>query len=95
MNVTNTGHCQGSETVQVYIKRIGDNDGPIKTLRGYAKVSLAPGESRQVAIEMPRERFEVWDSQTNTMRVLPGRYEVMVGNSSADPNMKRLVTKIK
>ena len=95
VNVTNTGQCQGSETVQVYIKRIGDNDGPIKTLRGYAKVSLAPGESRQVAIEMPRERFEVWDSQTNTMRVLPGRYEVMVGNSSADPNMKRLVTKIK
>ena len=43
-----------------------------------------------VTIPMPRENFEVWDSQTNTMRVLPGRYELMVGSSSDDKDLHRL-----
>ncbi|MBO4658434.1 MAG: glycoside hydrolase family 3 C-terminal domain-containing protein [Prevotella sp.] len=95
VTVTNTGTKQGSETVQVYIKRINDNDGPIKSLRGFSRVTLEPGKQQEVTIAMPRERFETWDEGTNTMRVVPGRYEIMVGNSSADPDMKHLMVKIK
>ena len=72
-----------------------DKSGLIKTLRGYEKVELYPGESRLVEVDLPRERFESWDDESNTMRVIPGRYEVMVGNSSADKNMKTIIVKIK
>jgi beta-glucosidase len=95
VSVTNTGKMRGSETVQVYIKRVGDNNGPIKTLRGFAKTTLEPNGSQVLTIDMPRERFETWDEATNTMRVIPGKYEIMVGNSSADPSMKHLTVKIK
>ena len=95
VSVTNTGKMRGSETVQVYIKRVGDNNGPIKTLRGFAKTTLEPNGSQVLTIDMPRERFETWDEATNTMRVVPGKYEIMVGNSSADPSMKHLTVKIK
>ncbi len=95
LTVKNTGTKRGTETVQVYIKRKDDKSGLIKTLRGYKKVELSPGESRLVEVELPRERFESWDDESNTMRVIPGKYEVMVGNSSADKNMKTIIVKIK
>jgi beta-glucosidase len=44
---------------------------------------------------MPRERFETWDGQTNTMRVVPDHYELFVGTSSADRDLQRLVVTLK
>ncbi len=93
--VKNTGTCDGIETVQVYIKNIADKEGPIKSLRGYAQVSLKAGETKTVTIDLPRQNFENWDVKSNTMRVIPGKYELMVGNSSADENMKKLQVTIK
>lgn len=94
VTVKNTGTRKGNETVQVYIKRTEDKSGLIKTLRGYKKVELLPGEARMVEIDLPRDRFESWDEESNTMRVIPGRYEIMVGNSSADKEMKTIIVKI-
>jgi len=95
VNVKNTGKCEGTEVVQVYVRRPADAEGPLKTLRGYSRVSLQPGESRQVVIPMPRERFELWDAKTNTMRVVPGQYELMVGSSSADADLQKFRVSIK
>ena len=86
--VKNTGKREGTEIVQVYLRRPNDAEGPLKTLRGYARVNLLPGEQQVVTIDMPRNRFEWWDAQSNTMRVLPGKYEVLVGTSSADKDLK-------
>ena len=44
---------------------------------------------------MPREQFEGWDEETNTMRVVPGQYAIMVGNSSSADALKVIKTKIK
>jgi beta-glucosidase len=85
--VRNTGNREGTEIVQVYMRRPADADGPMKTLCGYQRISLQPGHAGQVTIDIPRERFEVWDAQTNTMRVIPGTYELMVGSSSADSDL--------
>ncbi|MBR1394139.1 MAG: glycoside hydrolase family 3 C-terminal domain-containing protein [Prevotella sp.] len=90
VSVKNTGKREGTEIVQVYLRRIGDAEGPAKTLRGYARVNLKAGEQHQVEISLPRERFETWDAQTNTMRVMPGQYELMVGASSADKDLQKL-----
>ena len=43
---------------------------------------------------LPRQSFEGWDASTNTMRVVPGKYEIMVGNSSADKDLKKITVDI-
>ncbi|MFA4181089.1 xylan 1,4-beta-xylosidase [Xylanibacter rodentium] len=95
IDITNTGTRDGEDVAQVYIRNTADPDGPIKTLREYKRVALKAGECGNVSIELPRERFEVWDTKTNTMRVVPGTYEIMVGNSSADNSLKKIKVKIK
>ena len=92
--VKNTGKLSGTETIQVYLRRPADTAGPLKTLRAFQRVTLKPGESRQVSIPLPRERFETWDASTNTMRVVPGKYELMVGTSSADKDLQRFTVEI-
>ena len=91
VSVKNIGNREGLETVQVYIRNTADKEGPLKTLRAYQQVSLKPGEAKTVTIDLPRSSFEGWDARTNTMRVVPGRYELMVGNSSADRDLKKVL----
>ena len=95
VSVKNTGAMAGLETVQVYIRNIADVEGPLKTLRAYQQVQLAPGEAKTIAIDLPHSSFEGWDTQTNTMRVVPGKYELMVGNSSADQDQKKITINLK
>lgn len=82
VDVTNTGKCAGVETVLVFVSRPGDADGPVRTLRGYSQVSLQPGATSTVTVELPREAFEWWDAASGRMCVLPGEYEVSVGPSA-------------
>ena len=95
LTVRNTGTVDGTETVQVYIRNMADKEGPLKTLRAYQRVTLKAGEARMIAIDLPRDRFEGWDTKTNTMRVVPGKYELMTGSSSADKDLKKVVVQIK
>lgn len=84
VSVTNTGGREGAEVVQAYLKKPDDTGGPLKTLRGFARVELKPGETKEVAIDLPREAFEWWNADTNTMCVTPGKYKLQVGTSSVD-----------
>ena len=95
VSIKNTGTTAGLETVQVYIRNIADVEGPLKTLRAYQQVELAPGEVKIISIDLPRSSFEGWDAQTNTMRIMPGKYELMVGNSSADKDLKKTIISLK
>ena len=95
VTVKNTGDRKGVETVQIYIRRLTDKEGPQKTLKAYKQVELNPGESKVVDIDFPRQSFEGWDAGTNTMRVVPGRYELMVGSSSADKDLKKVAVPVK
>ena len=90
VEVRNAGKMAGTETVQLYLRRPADEKGPNKTLRGYRRVTLQPGEKRTVSIPMPRELFETWDEESGRMQVIPGRYEVMVGPSSRDKDLKTI-----
>ena len=97
VNVKNLGGYAPAaiETVQVYIRRLDDQEGPLKTLRAYQQVTLYKGQNKTISIPLPRKSFELWDAQTNTMRVVPGKYEVMVGLSSADKDLKKILVNIK
>ena len=68
----------------------GDTDGPIKALRGFSRAHLAAGESRTVSVEIAPKALEWWDNESNTMRPLAGRYEVMVGGDSQDESLQRM-----
>ncbi|MGN1229885.1 MAG: xylan 1,4-beta-xylosidase [Prevotella sp.] len=94
VDVTNTGKHDGDEVVQVYLRHTKDNGGPTKSLRGFKRVSVKAGETKRVEIDMPRENFETWDAATNTMRVVGGEYDVMVGNSSNDSDLKHIKVKL-
>lgn len=94
VSVTNKGKRDGDEIVQVYLRHAGDTEGPLKTLRGFKRVSIKAGETKQVEVDMPRESFETWDNTTNTMRVVGGEYHLMVGNSSSDTDLKLIKVNI-
>lgn len=91
--VTNTGKRNGTEIVQVYIKKVNDTDGPIKTLKGFERLTLASGKTAQAVIDLPYSSFEFYDRSQNKMAVVPGEYEIYYGNSSDAKNLK--TTKIK
>ncbi len=95
VSVTNTGKRKGIETVQAYVRNTADTEGPLKTLRGFRQVELNAGETKTVEIDFPRSAFEGWDKATNTMRVLPGTYEISVGTSSRDKDLNRITARIR
>ncbi len=88
--VTNIGQQSGKETVQLYIRNLGDNDGPTKSLRGFRTVSLNPGQTISASIMLTRSSFEFFDPETNTMRTKSGKYEILYGTSSDKNDLKSL-----
>ena len=90
VDVANTGQRDGTEVVQVYIRNLSDSEGPLKSLRGFQRVSVKAGQTERVTITLPQQSFEFFDPATNTMRVKPGRYELLYGNSSADVDLRRV-----
>ena len=94
VTVKNTGKRDGTEIVQVYIRNTADKEGPLKTLRAFKRVDVKAGQTVAETISLSRESFEGWDSETNTMRVKPGKYEVLVGNSSMDKDLQHLTVQI-
>lgn len=86
--VRNTGSRAGAEVVQLYLQgAIGRVTRPVKELKGFRKVFLAAGESRQVEFELTRDELASLDENLHS-GVAPGRYLVMVGASSADIRLK-------
>ncbi len=86
--VTNTGNRNGVEIVQVYIKKVNDPDGPVKTLRGYKRAAVEPGKTTVVTIPLNSSAFEFYDATQLKMAVTPGEYEIWYGNSSANKDLK-------
>ena len=90
VDVKNIGQRDGTEIVQLYIRNLQDPDGPLKSLRAFQRVSVKAGQTKTVKLTLDHKSFEFWDPETNTMRVKPGQYEILIGNSSADKDLKKL-----
>ena len=88
--VTNTGKRNGTETVQVYIRNLGDAEGPLKSLRAFQRVNVKAGETVTATLKLDANAFEFWDPETNTMRTKPGKYEILYGNSSMDKDLRKM-----
>ena len=86
--VTNTGSCQGTETVQIYVKALDDAGAPIKALKGFKKLSLKPGETQKAVITLDSEAFEYYDEAIDELSPRAGRYQILCGTSSLDKDLQ-------
>jgi len=85
LTVTNTGERAGRHVVQVYVATTaGPVRRPARELRAFTKVSLEPGQSRTVTLQLDRRAFAYWDVREGGWVVAPGEYTVQVGRSAAE-----------
>ena len=82
--VKNTGRRDGTEVVQLYVRRPSEAGGPLKTLRAFRRVHIPAGKTVKVCLPLEDETFLWWDESRQDMVPLPGRYELMYGGSSDD-----------
>jgi beta-glucosidase len=80
--VKNTGKRAGTEIAQVYASLPASAGEPPKRLIGWARVDLAPGESKQVSVPVDRDRLTVYDEASDSWKLVPGAYNIMAGGSS-------------
>ena len=91
VDVTNTGPRRGDEVVQMYIRDLVSSvTRPVKELKGFERVTLDPGESRTVALDITPDRLAFYDIEM-VFRVEPGQFRVMVGTSSRDQDLQAVV----
>ena len=90
VGVTNTGRCEGTETVQVYVKALDDPGAPIKALKGFQKLDLNAGETKTATITLDGEAFEYYNEAIDELSVKPGRYQILYGTSSRDEDLQSL-----
>jgi len=88
--VTNTGKREGMETVQIYVKALDDAGAPIKSLKGFQKLSIPAGQTVTASITLDGEAFEFYDEKIDELSVKPGRYQILYGTSSRDEDLKTL-----
>ena len=93
--VTNSGSRDGDEVVQVYIKKDGENGGPVYSLRGFKRVGIKAGETASVAIDLDELNFRSFDATSGSMKTTKGTYTVYYGKSSAAKDLQSLSVKIK
>ena len=88
--VTNTGKCEGTETIQVYVKALDDAGAPIKALKGFQKLMLSPGETKNFSVTLDSEAFEYYDEAIDELSPRAGKYQILYGTSSRDADLKAL-----
>lgn len=87
--VTNTGSREGKEIVQLYVADLKSSvDRPVKELKGFRKVNLAPGETKDVTFTLTRPDLSYFDAEKHEWVCEPGAFEALVGASSGDIRSK-------
>jgi beta-glucosidase len=85
VDIQNTGSRTGDEVVQLYVRRLSADPGsPREQLKGFRRVTLAPGEKRTTSIPVDAGSLAMWDDTTHQLEVKPGAMELLIGSSSSD-----------
>ena len=82
--VTNTGSSEATEVVQLYVKKTDDAEGPLKSLRGFSRVTVVPGQTVEVELPLTAETFLSWNEQKQDMVPEKGTWELLYGGNSHD-----------
>jgi beta-glucosidase len=95
VKVTNNGKRSGHEVVQMYIRDLYSSvSRPVKELKGFKKVFLKPGQSETVKFEIKAEHLAFTNIDMEYV-VEPGEFAIMVGNSSRDEDLGKVILKVK
>jgi len=95
VDVTNTGKVAGDEVVQMYIRDcISSVTRPVKELKGFQRITLKPGRTETVSLEITPEHLAFYDIDMN-YSVEAGEFVIMVGNSSRDEDLQKVVLTVK
>ena len=90
--LTNTGQVAGKEVVQLYVSDLVSRlQRPVKELKGFSKVSLKPGESREVRFALSARDFSYYDSKQSRWIAESGEFEIGIGASSADIRLSETI----
>jgi beta-glucosidase len=82
-NVTNTGNREGAEVAELYVGAPHATVlRPVKELKGFAKVNLKPGQTQKVTISLDRRALSYYDANAKQWQASPEEYEVLVGSSA-------------
>ena len=93
LTVTNTGSVAGTEIVQLYVaKKNSELFRPAKELKGFARVTLAPGEKQRITITLDDKAFRFWNVKANRWEIEGGEYELLVGASVEDIRLCEKIT---
>ncbi len=91
VTITNTGKMRGSEVVQLYIgDRVAKGVRPYKELRGFERITLEPGESREVSFTIDADRLGYYEPATLQWTLEPGEVEIMIGRNARETDMRLL-----
>lgn len=90
--VKNTGNREGAEVAEVFAVLPATADEPPKRLVGWSKVKLAPGESREVTVEVEPQYLSIFDADRDSWQLVPGEYTFLVGGSSQSLPLKQPIT---
>lgn len=82
LDLTNSGSRAGADVVQVYVTAPSSAGEPVHQLKGFAKISLSPGETKPVSIRLDARAFEMWDTSSHQWRLIPGKHQILAGDSS-------------
>lgn len=81
--VTNTGHVDATEVVQLYVRRPDDAEGPLKSLRGFKRAFISAGQTLEVSLPLTDDTFLSWSEEKQNMVSAKGEWELLYGSSSA------------
>ncbi len=93
IDITNTGSREGDEVVQLYIHdEYSSVVRPVMELKRFRRITLKPGEKRTVNFTLKKDAFAFYDEKKEEWIVEPGDFKIMIGSSSADIRISRILT---
>ena len=88
-DLTNTGSMEADEVVQLYVRRVDSKvEWPYKELKAFDRVTLAPGETKSVTLEIKADDLRYWNVDTNAWTLEHGKLELLLGSASDDIRQK-------
>ena len=91
VTITNNGTCKGDEVAQLYIRDcVSSVTRPVKELKGFQRITLEPGEEREISFDITPESLAFYDVNMNCL-VEPGDFKIMIGNSSRDEDLQQVI----
>ena len=93
VDVKNVGKTTGDEVVQLYVRYLSSAvERPVKQLKGFVRFPVNAGDTRSIAITLKAEDLAYWNDKEHAFKIEPGKIELMIGASSQDIRLRKIIT---